>query len=71
MDAPQNGIQRLKPQDIESLREVHVRSASLRRSGTPRRMDSRSFRPPPDAQESTKPHPPKEVVAAMMSSHMR
>lgn len=67
---PQNGIQRSKAVVIERRSAVVVRSESLLRSGTARRMDSRSFRPPPDAHESTNEAPPCAFVNAMMRSHI-
>jgi len=51
--APQNGIHLLNDVVMDSRSEVEVRSESLLRIGTPRRMDSKSFRPPPLAHEST------------------
>ena len=58
LDAPQNGIHLLNAVVIESRSAVVVRSLSLRSSGTPRRMDSISFLPPPAAHESTNVQPP-------------
>ena len=55
---------------MESLSDDDVLSLSLRKSGMPRRMDSKSFRPPPEAQESTNEQPPYEDVQAIISSHI-
>jgi len=49
--------------------EEVVRSKSERISGKARRMDSRSLRPPPEAQESTKVHLPFFRQKSMIPSH--
>lgn len=53
-----HGIQRQKLVVCDRRMAVVVRSKSLRMTGTPRRRDSISLRPPPLAQESTKVHFP-------------